>query len=370
MTLEGKGYYLWQVKNCEKGDAEAIVQTALSAGLTHVLVKVSDGIYPYNYDWKTKTDAAKPVVTALKEAGLVVWGWGFVYGEQAAEEANIAIRRIKELELDGFAIDAEGDYEDPTKKKAAAVYMNELRKQCKDLPIALSSYRFPSYHPRLPWKEFLGKCDFNMPQVYWMKSHNPGEQLRRTIREFQEIVPFRPIIPTGSAFSERGWTPTAAEVLEFLQTAQSLNLSAANFWSWDYCRENLPNLWNTIAHYPWFGESDPQEIVNNLIAALNSGVVEQILAFYQADAVHITAERTIQGSQALGVWYQTWLTHTLPNAKFTVTSTSGSGNLRQFTWCAASDRGQIQNGSDTLGILEGKISYHFSSYSLEQANNE
>ncbi len=369
MTLEGKGFYIWQVRNCEKGDAEAITQTAISAGITHVLVKVCDGIYPYNYDWKTKVDAAKPVVQALKEAGVLVWGWGFVYGEQAAEEANIAIRRIKELELDGYAIDAESDYEDPNKKKSAAVYMNELRKQLKDFPIALSSYRFPSYHPRVPWKEFLAKCDYNMPQVYWMKSHNPGEQLRRCIREFQEIVPFRPIIPTGSAFSEHGWTPTAAEILEFLQTAQSLNLSAANFWSWDYCRESLPNMWNTIAHYPWFGETEPEDITGKLITALNSGRVEEILGLYDAEAVHITAERTIQGSQALRTWYENWLTQILPGAEFTLTGTSGTGNLRQFTWSATSSRAQVQDGSDTLGILEGKISYHFSSYSLDNAES-
>ena len=367
MTLEGKGFYIWQVHNCEQGDTEAIVQTAISAGITHVLIKVCDGIYPYNYDWKTKVDVAKPVVQALRDAGLTVWGWGFVYGEQAAEEANIAIRRIKELELDGFAIDAEGEYENPTKKKAAAVYMNELRKQFKEFPIALSSYRFPSYHPRVPWREFLGKCDFNMPQVYWMKSHNPGEQLRRCIREFQEIVPFRPIIPTGSAFSERSWTPTAPEILEFLQTAQSLNLRAANFWSWDYCREHLPNLWNTIAHYPWFGETEPEEMAGKLINALNSGVVEQILGLYHPDAVHITAERTLQGSQALGTWYQNWLTQTLTNAEFKLTSTSGTGNLRQFTWSATSSRAMIQDGNDTLGLLDGKISYHFSSYHLDRS---
>ncbi len=364
MSLEGKGFYLWQVVNCDNGDYEAIVQAALNAGLSHVLIKVADGIYPYNYDWKTKNDRAKPIVTALKEAGIHVWGWQYVYGEQPDQEANMAIRRIKELELDGFAIDAEREYKDRNKKGTATKYMNMLRKEAKSLPIALSSYRFPSYHTLLPWKEFLSQCDYNMPQVYWMKSHNPGEQLQRCVREFQEINPYRPIIPTGAAFSEQAWTPTTEEILEFMQTAQRLKMSAINFWSWDYSRKNLPNIWNTIAHYPWSGDIPENDLPSQLISALNQGDLDVIADLYQANAVHVTASRTIQGKEAIKAWYHQLLTQSLPNASFTLTSSTGSGNSRRFTWTAVSDGVQILDGNDTLGMLDDKISYQFSSFTL------
>ncbi|MEI7989369.1 MAG: nuclear transport factor 2 family protein [Chloroflexota bacterium] len=359
MTLEGKGYYIWQVRMCEKGNAEAIANVAQSAGLTHILIKVADGIYPYNYDWKTKTDLAKPVVQALKERGIKVWGWQYVYGEQPLEEGRIAVRRVQELGLEGFSIDVEREYEDNNKKAAANRYMNELRANLKDVAIAISSYRFPSYHTLVPWREFLNQCDYNMPQVYWMKSHNPGEQLRRCVREFQEIKPFRPIIPTGSAFSEQNWTATASEILEFLQTAQDINLSAANFWSWDYCRNNLPNLWNVISDFPWGGQPEPSDITKLLVSAINAHAPIDVANLYHQDAVHITAERTIQGTEAIRTWYQD-LFKRYPQISLSLSGTSGSGASRAFNWTASLATGKTATGSDTLGLLDGKISYHYS----------
>ncbi len=56
----------------------------------------------------------------------------------------------------------------------------------------------------------------------------------------------------------------------------------------------------------------------------------------------------------------------LPNARFEVTGKTGSGNTRQFTWTARSDRGAVLDGSDTIGLAEaeGRILYHFSSFSV------
>jgi len=90
-----------------------------------------------------------------------------------------------------------------------------------------------------------------MPQVYWLHAHNADEQLTRCVNEFRAMVPFRPIIPVGAAYKEFGWQPTSSEVLDFLQTAQSLNLSATNFYSWDSCRAYLPEVWKAIHDYPW-----------------------------------------------------------------------------------------------------------------------
>jgi hypothetical protein len=86
MSLEGKGFYIWQVRSCEKGDAEKIALLAQQAALTHVLIKIADGAFPYNYDWKTQKDLALPVVRALQERGIVVWGWHYVYGEKPRDE--------------------------------------------------------------------------------------------------------------------------------------------------------------------------------------------------------------------------------------------------------------------------------------------
>ena len=66
--------------------------------------------------------------------------------------------------MDGFVLDREGHY--TGKYYSAKTFMDLLRKEITKTPIALSSYRYPNYHPQLPWDEFLSQCDLNMPQVY------------------------------------------------------------------------------------------------------------------------------------------------------------------------------------------------------------
>ena len=54
----------------------------------------------------------------------------------------------------------------------------------------------------------------------------------------------------------------------------------------------------------------------------------------------------------------------LPNATFTLTSSNSVENLRSFKWTAAGPTVSIMDGSDTLGLLDGRIQYHFTSYTI------
>ena len=240
-------------------------------------------------------------------------------------------------------------------------------------PIALSSYRYPSLHP-LPWNEFLAKCDYNMPQVYWLKAHNPGDQLTKTLREFESPrIKYRPpIIPTGAAFREHGWEPTLDEIQEFLDTARDLKLKAANFWEWYACREMLEpkhKIWNLIADYQWDrapAPATPPDISEQYIQALNSHKPNQVIDLYQERAVHITAARTVSGKAGIQAWYQTFFNQIIPNAKFNLTGFSGNDRSRHLTWNAKSDSKQVLDGKDTFGILDGKITYHHTFFNVSQ----
>ncbi len=119
-----------------------------------------------------------PIVQALHAINLQVFGWHYVYGENPSGEARIAIQRVKELGLDGYVIDAEVEYMQPGKDAAARQFMAALRDALPSLPIALCSFRFPSYQPNFPWQAFLEKCDLNMPMVYWVQAHNAGRSSR------------------------------------------------------------------------------------------------------------------------------------------------------------------------------------------------
>lgn len=356
MALEGKGFYIWKIHNCEGGNVNNIVQRALDAGLSHVLIKIADGPRAYN------VDLAGPLADALQAAGLKVWGWQFVYGDEPFGEADIAIHRIRTLALDGFVANAETAYEG--KHAQASAYMERLRAPFPDLEIALSSFRYPRYHASVPWTEFLAHCTYNMPQVYWVQANNPDEQLEWSRQQFNEIFPVRPMIPTGAAYEEWGWRSTPSELTRFLQKAKDLGLSGANFWSWDYAGSAAGvDLWNAVASFSWPVTHAPLDIVQKLENALNAGDVEAILDLYQPNAVHVTADRTIQGRDELRVHYAELLGPLLPNAHFDLTTVVKHNNVRHVSWNAMSPSGSsVIAGQDTIGIRQGLIQYHSSLY--------
>ncbi len=359
LQLKGKGFFIWKIPSCEEGDPAAIASVAGQAGLSHVLIKIANGIYDFNY--AGKKDLVLPVAQALKEKGIQVWGWHYVFGDLPKEEAKAALRQIHKIPLDGYVIDAESEYKD--KYTPSRIFLKEIRTVLPDFPIALSSFRFPRYHPQLPWKDFLLKVDINMPQLYWEQAHNPDEQLERCLSEFQALLPFRPIIPTAPAYAANKWSPSPQDILTFMNTARDLNLSGVNFYSWDYCRSKLPQIWDTIAGYSWPGSTIPTKDVSEiLIDELNNRNISKVIGLYASDAVYICPAYTIQGHNAIRNQYEKIILSQSNNYLFKVTGFSGKDNSRHFTWLVSSSDGKVLTGTDSLGLLNGKIIYHYSSF--------
>jgi hypothetical protein len=365
MSLKGKGFFIWKIIDCEKGDPKAIASVAKRSNFTHVILKIADGAFPYNVNRQTNYDYVGPVVDSLRQQGIEVWGWHYVYGDYPTSEANIAVKRMKEFDLSGYVIDAEMEYKEPGKKNAAAAFMKILRKNLPNTPMALSSYRFPAFHPQLPWKTFLDYCDYNMPQVYWEQNHNADANLRRSVKEFQNLTPFRPVIPTGPTYRAGSWVPTVEDLREFLEVSKELKLDAVNFFSWDECRPAYPDLWKTIQEFDWDQSEKPKDITDLWITSLNNGKPDEVTKLYAENSVHITASRSIQGTKEIQKWYKYLLTELLPNGKFTITSVSGSGNSRTVNWICESDKVKISDGRDTIGLINGKIAYHYSFFNTK-----
>ena len=375
MTLTGKGFLIWKIRNVEGGRAEAIAEKASRAGLTHVLIKIADGDRRFG-------DASqnRAVVNALRNHRIQVWGWHYVYGSDPAGEARVAVEQTKGLRLDGYVIDAEHQYKQPGKSAAARQYMSALRNGLPSTPIALSSYRYPSFHRELPWSAFLEKCDYNMPQVYWEKAHNPDTQLKRTVQEFANtrLVGFnRPVIPTGSAYGAGGWIATADDLRRFFQKAMELGLKAANAYSWDWAASPAHHdLFDAVANFNWPGATpDPQdpppetdepidELLRRYVQALNDRDLDALSALYQPNAGHVTARHTVIGTQSIRDWFQRLLDEDLPTGAFNVGNSQGSGASWTFQWTANSPGGQVLDGADTLGLRNGLIQYHYMSYTI------
>ncbi|MCB2209742.1 nuclear transport factor 2 family protein [bacterium] len=360
MTLTGKGYYIWKVKHCENGDPDRIAALARDSNLSHVLIKIADGAFPYNIDLENGYDYARPAIKKLQAQNVQVWGWQYVYGDYPDQEAEIAVKRARDLGVDGFVVNAEVEYQRRTKAPAASRYMNILRSNLGSMPIALSSFRYPSYHINFPWAEFLDRCDYNMPQVYWVQSHNnAGEQLQRCVNEFKQMRPFRPIIPTGPTYKESGWIPTKAEVIEFMQVAKNLGLSAVNFWYWEGARGYMPEFWNLVRDYD-YDEPVPQVSQPvRFITALNSGDPDKVAALYDDNAIVIRPQHVSQGKEAIRAWIAS-LMEQFKDGEFNLLGGSSYDNVFSFQWEARNAVGETLRGRDTQGLHDEKINFHYS----------
>ena len=360
MTLTGKGYYIWQLKYCENANPDRIAAMAKEANLSHVLIKIADGSFPYNVDLQNGYDYVGPVVKKLQRQNVFVWGWQYVYGDYPDQEAEIAVSRALDVGVDGFVINAEGQYSDVAKAPAASRYMNILRNNLGSMPLALSSYRYPSYHQNLPWVNFLDRCDYNMPQVYWIKSHhNAGLQLQQSVNEFRNMRPFRPIIPTGPTFKQDGWIPYEEEVIEFMNVAKELKLSAVNFWYWEGCRRDMPQFWDLVADYQYDEPTEQVGLVENYIHAINTKDFEAIVKFYADNAVLIRVGSAVQGKDAILTLIESFIKDFSKN-KFQLIGQSQSDRFCNFRWECMNDSGVPFEGHDTFGVKDEKIIYHYS----------
>jgi hypothetical protein len=364
MTLQGKGFFTFILPECEGGDPAAIVAEAQSAGLSHVIVKIADGVRAFGMD-PSGIDFTVPVVQALRVGGIAVWGWQTVRGNNPAAEAEIAIQRVHALGLDGYVVNAETEYKQPGKEAAARLFMSAVRDSLT-IPIALSSYRFPNYHPEFPWSAFLEKCDYHMPKVFWELAHNAGVQLVESKHQCDALPNARPYIPTGAAYNVAGWTPTPADILDFLDTANTLGLPAVNFFHWGHCRRYLPKIWTTIAGFDWPAplqekppvlpdppttpSTPPDAVSTKFLATLNNCEARQMAALYDPAAVRIWVDEILYGPIAIRDGYATLFDNLPAGIVFTLSQAHVDNDVHYLTWKA----GPL-SGETTLVLKNGKI---------------
>lgn len=239
-----KGIFIWQIPRC--GGPQAIADLAAVCGYKHLVIKIADGVNDFGV--VNGVDLVKELVTALNANGIEAWGWQYVYLNDPHAEAVNVYDRICDTGVRGLVMNAET----PCKGKPSQAheYCSALRARLDaGFPIGLSSYRFPSLHPELPWGEFRRICDFDMPQVYWCLAHNPGDQLHRCMTEFGRFERLLPMTPTGAAYREFGWQPTLGEVNEFMTVAGELGIGF-NWWEWYDALQILPDeIWQAMAEW-------------------------------------------------------------------------------------------------------------------------
>ena len=253
--IKGKGIYAWVLERCEDGDMAAVVSRLKQAGMTHVIPKFADGVWSY-----ARNEAyLKNLITFAHREGIQVIPFHFVFGQQPTHEAQRAITELRKYPFDGLVINAEGAYKQVANpSQAARLYCDALRSKFPDLPLALSTYRFPTLHREFPFATFLNYCDYNMPQIYWMQSNGTvPAQVERTLKEYKAF-PNKPMIPTGAAFSEHGWTAIPNDQRIFIEQVKKHNLPGCNWWEYWHAFNRFPELGEMIANTPFeVGELPP-----------------------------------------------------------------------------------------------------------------
>ncbi len=91
-----------------------------------------------------------------------------------------------------------------------------------------------------------------------------------------------------------------------------------------------------------------------------------VAGLYKDNAAHVTGERTVVGRSYVEQWYRSLFTELVPNATFKLTGKSGTGRTRHFTWEASNKQTLIVDGNDTLGLIDGRIQYHYTYFTIQK----
>jgi hypothetical protein len=223
--LDQDGMWIWQLDHASGGDPNAIAAKAAEHGVEVVVIKGAAGTQPW-------PQFSTYLVTALKQRGLRVCGYQFVFGKRPAVEARVAAGIVAKG-ADCLVIDAETEYEG--RYSQAQTYIQKLRKRIgADYPVGMTSFPYVHYHPAFPYSVFLGPggAQFDVPQMYW---HSIGTSVDNAFAiTYRYNRPYgRPIYPLGQVALQ----PPPSQVRRFRRLAVAYGAPGVSWWSWQHAVE-------------------------------------------------------------------------------------------------------------------------------------
>lgn len=326
--LSGKGVWIRRIVACEQGDLAAIVTRAQAAGFTHVILKIADGAEAYNAD--PLTGEAVELTRRLRDAGLSVWGWHYLYGDKPrfkgrfekdyhrleADQAVQTVSTLREAGLQGYVMSAEGEYERaPGRADQATEFVATLRAGLGDFPLALASWKFPNSHKRFPWAQFRQHSVLDLPQVFWLGRHREAPaQLEKSFQQYAALKPRLPYLPVAPALFENGWRPSPTDLDQFAARAMALGLPGFNLWAWDYLglrgdeatgnpeRLDFQEHWEVVAKTEWREtKADEGRQMEDASLSLPSIRATRMPDAWAAELADLTADETDLELTAFGI---------------------------------------------------------------------
>ncbi|MDX6647633.1 MAG: hypothetical protein QOK40_3360 [Miltoncostaeaceae bacterium] len=224
----GIGMWIWEVDR--SGGVAGILARAAREGIRTVYVKAGDG----RRVWPQFARALGP----LKQGGLQVCGWQYVYRSRPLPQARVAAAAIR-AGADCFVVDAEAEFEGTRPAGAGHVaarrYMRALRGIVgRQAPIGLTSFAYPDRHRTFPYSAFLAPpwgADVLMPQVYWGAFRAPVQTAMARAFAWNDLYGV-PVLPIGGTYE--GERP--ADLLAFRCIAAGYGSQGVSYWSWQHTR--------------------------------------------------------------------------------------------------------------------------------------
>jgi hypothetical protein len=274
-----QGMWIWYVSHSEGGSVPALIRRAKANGIGTVYVKAGDGPTVWN-------QFNRSLIEPLKQAGLDVCAWQFVYGDHPLAEAQVGATAVHRG-ADCLVIDAEADYEG--KYAAADLYITRLRELIgEDFPLSLAGFPYVDYHPAFPYSVFLGPggATFNQPQMYWKAIGTSVQGVFEHTYRYNRIWG-HPIYPIGQTYEG----PSTVALRQFRRFAASFGHDAPSWWDW---QETSPEEWSALgaasADRP-LSEYEP-EVVHPLLKVKSKG---DMVVWAQERLVGAGAELPVTG---------------------------------------------------------------------------
>ena len=249
--LAGKWVWVWNWRRCDGGDPQRVADRLKATGCRGALVKAFDAGY-----WFDQGLSFRDICRRLKARGVAVGGWGYLYGEDRAGEAQRAIETAQYGEADLLMLDVESEFKGhPEAAEEIALRIREALGP--DYPLYFSSFAIARYHQAFPFEQFRARCTGTAPQVYWNAFRWPlAQALGWTYDDYAAMrMPGGQVFPVGGLYQEGAVRyPTPDEVRAFVLEAAERGSPGVSFWSYEHMSEEM---WEAVASAPLpFGEGE------------------------------------------------------------------------------------------------------------------
>jgi Putative peptidoglycan binding domain len=230
-AVDRDGMWIWRVSRSSGGVPAQMAARAAQHQVGTVIIKAADGRTRWG-------QFNRPLVAALKQQGLRVCAYQFVYGRYPRAEAERGAEAARNG-ADCLLIDAEGRYEG--RYASAQRYLTRLRARVgPSYEVGLTSFPYVTLHPALPYSVFLGPggAQENLPQMYWTTIGVSPDRIYNVTYTLNKVYG-RPIYPLGQTYAR----PSFGSVVRFRKLARVYGARGVSWWVWQYSGDPQ---WNAL----------------------------------------------------------------------------------------------------------------------------